>query len=138
MQLMALGTLVGCGKNEQPAGLSREDVKKESKEADDATRAYNLGHMQAFQEQTEARLAEYGNEIDKLQAKVEKLEGNAKAKAEQQLATLHQKQDAVYEKLKDLGSSSEDAWEQIKSGIESALEDLGKTNKKAAADFSKS
>jgi hypothetical protein len=30
------------------------------------------------------------------------------------------------EKLKELGSSSESAWEQIKSGVEAALEELGK------------
>ena len=40
--------------------------------------------------------------------------------------------------MKALGSSSEGAWEQIKSGIEAALDDLGDAYKKAAAEFSKS
>ena len=140
--LLALGALAGCGENEQTqekaAAVSKEDVKKQAKEAYEATKVYTQEQMQAFREQTEARLAEYEKDIDQLQAKVEKLEGDAKARAEQQLTALRQKRDAVSDKLKELGSSSEGAWEQIKSGIDAALEDLGNTYKKVAAEFSKS
>ena len=140
--LLALGALPGCGEKEQtqskPATVSKEDVKKEVKEAYDTTKAYSQEQMQAFREQTETRLAEYKKEIDQLQGKAEKVEGDAKAKAEQQLTALRQKQDAVSEKLKELGSAGGDAWEQIKSGIEAALEDLGNAYKKAVAEFSKS
>jgi len=62
----------------------------------------------------------------------------AKAKAEQQMTQLRQKRDKVSEKFKEPDSSGEGAWEQIKPGIEEALEDLGNTHKKAAAEFSKS
>ena len=140
--LLALSVLAGCGDNEQtqskPAAVTKEDVKKEAKEAYDTTKVYTQEQMQAFREQTETRLAEYKKEIDHLQAKAEKLEGDAKAKAEQQLTALRLKRDEVVEKLKDLGSAGEGAWGQIKSGIEAAMEDLGKAYKKAAAEFSKS
>jgi len=142
MLLLAMGALSGCGDNEQtqskPAAVTKEDVKKEAKEAYDTTKAYTQEQMQAFREQTEARLAEYEQEIDQLQAKAEKLEGDAKAKGEQQLTALRQKRDAVSKKLKELSSSSGNAWEQIKSGIDAAMEDLGNAYKKAAAEFSKS
>jgi len=140
--LLALVALPGCGDNEQtqgkPATVSKEDVKKEAKEAYDTTKAYAQEQMQAFRQQTETRLAEYEKDIDQLQAKVEKMGGDAKAKTEQQLTALRQKREALSEKMKELGSSSEGAWEQIKSGIEAALEDLGNTYKKVAAEFSKS
>jgi TolA-binding protein len=140
--LLALGVLAGCGEKEQPqsksATVSKEDVKKEVKEAYDATKAYTQEQMQAFLEQTETRLAEYKKEIDQLQVMAEKLEGDAKAKTEQQLTALRQKRDEVSEKLKDLSSSSGKAWEQLKSGIDAAMEDLGNAYKKAAAEFSKS
>jgi outer membrane lipoprotein-sorting protein len=140
--LLGLGALAGCGESEQsqstPPSVSKEDVKKQAKEAYDATKAYTQEQMQAFREQTAARLAEYEKDIDQLQAKVEKMGGDAKAKAEQQLTVLRQKRDAVSEKMKELGSSSEGAWEQIKSGVESALDDLGNTYKKVAAEFSNS
>jgi chromosome segregation ATPase len=142
MLVLAPGALSGCGEKEQaqskPATVSKADVKKETKEAYDATKVYSQEQMQAFREQTETRLAEYKKEIDQLQAKAEQLGGDAKAKAEQQLTALRQKQDEVSEKLKELGSSSESAWGQIKSGIEAAMEDLGNAYKKAAAEFSKS
>ena len=141
MLLLTLGALPGCGEKEQAqsksATVSKEDVKKEAKEAYDATKAYTQEQMQAFREQTETRLAEYKKEVDQLQTKAEKLEGDAKAKAEQQLTALRQKQDEVTEKLKDLNYSSGNAWEQLKSGIDAAMEDLSNAYKKAATEFSK-
>jgi len=140
--LLALGAFPGCGEKEQTQSktptVSKEDVKKEAKEAYDATKAFTQEQMQDFLEQTETRLAEYKKEIDQLQAKAEKLEGDVKAKAEQQLTALRQKRDEVSEKLKDLSSSSGNAWEQLRSGIDAAMEDLGNAYKKAAAEFSKS
>lgn len=140
--LLALGTLPGCSEKEQsqskPATVSKEDVKKEAKEAYDATKAYTQEQMEAFREKTKTRLAEYEKEIDELQAKAEKLGGDAKAKAEQQLTALRQKRDVVADKLKELGSATGNAWDQLKSGIDAAMEDLGDAYKKAAAEFSKS
>ena len=108
--LLALGALAGCGENEQTqekaAAVTKEDVKKEAKEAYDTTKAYTQEQMQAFREQTAARLAEYEKDIDQLQAKAEKLGGDAKARAEQQLKALRQKRDAVSDKLKELGSAN--------------------------------
>ena len=142
MLLLALGALPGCGEKEQtqskPATVSKEDVKKEAKEAYDATKAYTQEQVQAFREQTETRLIEYRNKIDQLQAGAEKLGGDAKEKAEQELTALRQKQDEVSEKLKELSSSGGKAWEQLKSGIDAAIEDLDNAYKKAAAEFSKS
>jgi len=141
MLLLALGAFPGCGEKDQaqskPATVSKEDVKKEAKEAYNATKAFTQEQMQAFGKQIETKLNEYGEKIDQLQAKAEKLGGDAKTKAEQQLTALRQKRDEASEKLKRLGSSSGDAWEQLKSGIDAAMEDLGNAYKKAAAEFSK-
>jgi F0F1-type ATP synthase membrane subunit b/b' len=141
MLLLALGALPGCGEKEQtqskPANVSKEDVMVKAKEAYDTTKAYTQEQMQTFREQTETRLAEYKKAIDQLQAKAEMLGGDAKAKAEQQLTALRHKRDEVSEKLKGLSSSSGNAWEELKSGIDSAMEDLGNAYKKAAAEFSK-
>jgi len=142
MLMSALATLPGCGEKEQtqsmPATVSKEDVKEEAMEAYDTAKAYTQEQMQAFHEQTETRLAEYKKEIDQLQANAEKLGGDAKAKAEEGLTALRQKRDEVSEKLKDLSSSSGDAWEQLKSGIDAAMDDLGNAYKKAVAEFSQS
>ncbi|MGA9476217.1 MAG: hypothetical protein WBV21_00460, partial [Desulfobacterales bacterium] len=63
MLLLALGALAGCGEKEQnqekAATVSKEDVKKEAKEAFDTTKAYTQEQMQAFREQTDTKLTEY-------------------------------------------------------------------------------
>jgi len=139
--LLVLGALPGCGEKEQaqnkPATVSKEDVKKEAKEAYDATKAYTQEQMQAFREQTETRLAEYKKEIDQLEAKAETLRGDAKAKVEEQMAALRQKRDEVAEKVKNLSSSTGNAWDQLKSGIDAAMGDLANAYNKAVAEFSR-
>lgn len=139
--LLVLGALPGCGEKEQPqdkqATVSREDVKKEAKEALETTKAYTQEQMQAFRKQMEIKLNEYGEKIDQLEAKAEELGGDVKAKAEQQLTELRQKRDEVSEKLKELGSSSGNAWDQLKSGIDAAMKDLGSAYKKIVAEFNK-
>jgi hypothetical protein len=52
------------------------------------------------------------------------------------MTELRHNQDQVSAKLKELSSSSGNAWEQLKSGIDAAMEDLGNAYKKAAAEFS--
>jgi predicted RNase H-like nuclease (RuvC/YqgF family) len=140
--LLVPWALSGCGDKDQPQSksgtVSSDNVKKEAKEAYEATKAYTQEQMQTIRKQMQTKLDEYGKEIDQLQAKAEKLEGDAKAKAEQQLAALRQKRDAVAEKVKELGSSSGNAWEQVKAGIDAAMEDLGNAYKKVVAEFSNS
>ena len=142
MLLLVMGVFTGCGEKEEsrsnPGTVSGEDVKEEAMEAYDTAKAYTQEQMQAFHEQMVTRLAKYNDDIDRLQANAEKLGGDAKLKAEQQLTALRQKRDEVSEKLKDLSSSSGDAWEQLKSGIDAAMDDLGNAYKKAVAEFSKS
>lgn len=139
--LLALVSVQGCGEKEKPqsksATISKENVKKEVKEAYEATKAYTREQVQAFRQETETKLDEYKKDIDQLQAKAETLEGDAKAKAEQQLTALRQKRDEVSEKLKNLSSSGGNAWEEIKSGIDAAMQELGDAYQKAAAGFSK-
>ena len=140
--LLVPWALSGCGDKDQPQSksgtVSSDDVKEEAREAYEATKAYTQDQMQAFRKQMETKLDEYGKDIDQLQAKAERLEGEAKAKAEQQLTALRQKRDAVAEKVKELGSSSENAWGQIKSGIDAAMEELANAYKQVVAEFSNS
>ena len=141
MLLLTVGVFTGCGDKEQDQGkaekVSAEDVKEKTMEAYDATKSYTQEQMKAFHEQMKTRLAEYNDDIDKLQAKVESLGEDAKAKAEQPMAELRQKRDEVSKKLLELSSSGGNAWEHLKSGVDAAMEDLGNTYKKVIAEFSK-
>ncbi len=141
MVLLALMTVPGCSEKENPqskdAAVSKEDVKKEVKEAYNAAKAYTQEQIQSFQEEMESKLAEYKQAIDQMQAKVEKLEGDANTKAEQRMTELRHRTDEVSGKLIELSSSSGDAWGQLISGIEEAMEGLGSAYRKAVAEFSR-
>ena len=136
MLLLALVVLAGCGENDQtqskPAAVSKEDVKKEAKEAYDATKAYTQEQMQAFREKTETRLAEYKKEIDQLQAEAEKLGGDAKAKAKQQLTALRQKQDQVSAKLKQIARARSNRSAEASPRMSMGLPRLQKSGRKAS------
>lgn len=142
MLMAALVAVTGCGEKEEPQskaeeGVSKEEVKQEAKEAYEATKAYTQEQVQAFRQATEAKLAEYDQKIDQLQESAEKLGGDAKVKAEQQLAALRRKRDAVSEQMEELVDSGGSAWDQLKSGIDAAMEDLVDAYNNAVAEFSK-
>jgi myosin heavy subunit len=140
--LLAIWAVPGCGDNEEPreknASVSKEDVKQETKEAYEAIKNYTQEQMQTFREQSQSKLAEFEKKIDGLKAKAEGWEGDAMVAAEQQLTALRLKRDQLSEKLKELGSSTGNAWEQLKSGIDAAMDDLDNAYEKAAAEFDKS
>jgi len=141
MLFLALMVFPGCSEKHKPqskgAAVSKEDVEQEVKEAYNAAKAYTQEQIQSFQEEKESKLAEYKKAIDQMQAKVEQLEGDANAKAEQTMAELRHRTDEVSGKLIELSSSSGDAWGQLISGVEAAMEDLGSAYTKAVAEFSK-
>lgn len=141
MLLLALVTVPGCSEMEKPqskgSAVSKEDVKQEVKEAYNAAKAYTQEQIQSFQEENESKLAEYKKAIDQMQAEVEKLDGDANAKAEQRMTELRQRTDEMSGKLIELRSSSGDAWGHLISGIEEAMEDLGSAYRKAVAEFSR-
>ena len=134
--LLALGALPGCGEKEQtqskPATVSKEEVKKEAKEAYDATKAYTQEQMQAFREQTDTKLTEYKNKIDQLQAEAEKLGGDAKTKAEQQLTALRQKQDQVSAKLKQIARARSNRSAEASPRMSMGLPQLQNSGRKAS------
>jgi chromosome segregation ATPase len=139
--VLALAALPGCGKKEQTEKketVSGEDVKKETKEAIETASDFTLEQMQVFRDQMDSKLVEYGEKIDLLQAKAEKLEGDARANADQQLEALRQKYSDVSDKLDELKNSGTNAWDQLKSGISSAMNDLGNAYKNAADELGNS
>jgi len=142
MFMAAIWVFSGCGEKEQdqskPATVTKEEVKQEVKEAYKAAAIYTKEQMQTYKDEAEAKLAGYAKDIDQLKVKAEKLEGDARVKAEQQITALRQKRDAVSEKLKELSSSSGSAWEQLKSGLDAAMDDLIDAYKKVVAEFSNS
>jgi gas vesicle protein len=84
--------------------------------------------IEAELELAQAKLAEF-----KAQAKVST--ADARIKSAKQVDELEQMIGATKAKLKELGEASEDAWEQLKDGVESAWGALSVAIRNAAAKF---
>ena len=129
---LALVALSGCSKNEETKNNETASGENVKKAASQITRE----QINAFWEQMEKKLTDYGDKIDLLQEKTETLSGDARAKAEQDLQAMRDKYDAVDDKLNGLKDSGSDTWAQYESSTSAAMEDLGNAYKKAAGNFS--
>ncbi len=88
-------------------------------------------------EKLEARLKDWGDEIEKLRAKADKLGAEAGARYRGQVEELKTRQDAARRKLQELAGSGSDAWDDLKSRAESALDELKKGVEGAVAKLRK-
>src|SRR3972149_9452756 len=84
---------------------------------------------EGFKEQIKEQLAKWKTTIDGLKVKFERAETDAKATLHDQLESLHDKRVKAEKILEDLPATSQDAWEQIKSGVEQGWTDLARTAK---------
>ncbi len=126
---------VGCSQ-QSDTGVTSKDVRKEAKEALETTAAYTQQQMEEFQKQVQAELAKYDERIDELQAKAAMLKEEVKAKFDEQIKNLREKRQVVQSKLEQLQASSGKAWEDLKTGMDAAMEDLEKSYQDAVSHFS--
>ncbi len=89
------------------------------------------------QEKLEKRLRDWGEEIEKLRAKADKLGEEAGARYRGQLEELKGRQDAARKTVQELGRSGGEAWDELKAGAESALDELKKGVEGAVAKLRK-
>jgi len=90
-----------------------------------------------YQEKTEAGLRELNRKIDSLNAKASKQTEEVRKELDRQLADLDQKRAVAQRQFERLKNSSQEAWRDMKPGIDSAMRDLEAAYRRAAADFNK-
>lgn len=90
---------------------------------------------EAYQKKLEAQLTEWDRQLDQLMVKVKKAGVEARTKVEDELAGLKSKRVAVQKRLDELRNHGEDAWEDLKGGIEKAWDDISDTLGKVVARF---
>lgn len=94
-----------------------------------------MNSKKAYQDKMEARLDELGAEIDKLKAKADQAGATARLKYQEQVARLRTKQHEAREKLDELNGAADDAWKDLKAGMELAWDSLGEAVSSARARF---
>lgn len=78
-----------------------------------------------------AKLDEWNADIAKLEAKADGAEADMKIKYNEKITVLKGQREEAAAKLMELRNASEDAWEEIKAGLENAWDSLDKAVKSA-------
>lgn len=94
-----------------------------------------MSMKEAYEKKLQAQLDEWNAEIDKLKAKADSAEADAQLEYYKQIEDLREQQLAARAKLSELRQSGEDAWEDLKAGIDSAWKSLGDAVRSAASRF---
>ena len=95
------------------------------------------GSREHYQEQIESTLDEWGEEIDKIRKKADRLGAEARGKYREQIEDLRARQETARKKLEDLKRSGGEAWEDLRSGADAALDELKKGVEGAVAKLKK-
>ena len=94
-----------------------------------------MSKKEAYEKKLEAQLKEWKTDIDKMKAKAEKADAEARLEYYKQIEDLRSKQEAVQKKLTELKAAGESAWEDLKSGIDLAWTSLAESIKSARSRF---
>ena len=90
----------------------------------------------AYQQKLQAQLDEWSADIDKLKAKTNKASAQAQIEHKEQIADLQSKREDAVKKMQQLQQAGEDSWEEMRSGLEAAWNDLAVAVKSARSKFS--
>ena len=94
-----------------------------------------MNMKESYQQKLQAQLDQWNADIDKLKAKADKVDADIKLEYYEQIEDLRVKQQAARDSLANLMSASDDAWEDLKAGVESAWFTLGEAIERAATRF---
>ena len=88
-----------------------------------------------YQGKMEAQLSEWGAEIDKLKAWADKTAADARQGYYDEIEDLRAKQASMQAKLQELKTSGDDAWGDLKEGLDHSWNQVRDSFNKAAARF---
>lgn len=94
-----------------------------------------MSMKEAYQKKLQARLDEWDAEIRKLKAKADSAKADIQIDYHKQLTSLEAKRKEAADKLAELEEASEDAWVDLKAGVELAWDSLADALNSARSRF---
>lgn len=94
-----------------------------------------MSMKQSYVEKLKGQFREWNAEIERLRAKAQQAEADARIEYYEQIDELRQKQIEAQEKLGELQAAGESAWEDMKAGVDSAWSRMGEAVERAASRF---
>lgn len=81
------------------------------------------------------QLKSWDNEIKNLEAKVSRFKSESQTTLKKQIDELQVKKDKLQAKMKELSTTTDSAWTELRSGIEKSWTELSKSMKNAFSKF---
>lgn len=94
-----------------------------------------MSMKEAYVKKLQSELDEWGAEIDKLKAKADSAEADVQIEYNKKIDELKTMRDAASEKLSELQKAGDNAWEDLKAGIDSTWHSLGNAVKSTISHF---
>lgn len=94
-----------------------------------------MSKKEAYVQKLHAKIDEWNADIDKLSAKADQVEADSRLEFEKQIEALKAKREEFKLKLGELSQTSEDAWDDLKSGMDLAWDALNEALRSATARF---
>lgn len=94
-----------------------------------------MTNKEAYKQKIRAQLDEWRADADKLKARMKKKQADSEIDYSKYINELKEKQQKARTKLEQLEDAGEDAWEDIKAGLEKATDELKQSYQKARAKF---
>ncbi|MBT8364561.1 MAG: hypothetical protein KJP23_07620 [Deltaproteobacteria bacterium] len=92
-----------------------------------------MKNKEDYVQKLHAKIDEWNADIDRLKAKADQVEADAKIEYQEQIQTLKSKRDEIETKISELSRSGEEAWEDLKAGVDLAWEAMNEAIKSAAS-----
>ena len=94
-----------------------------------------MTNREAYIKKMKAKLDEWNADIAKIEAKAESAEADLKIKYNQKIDELKQQREKATTQLHELQNSGDEAWEDIKAGLDKAWDSLGNAVNSALSRF---
>ena len=92
-------------------------------------------NIETYKAKLDGKIKEWNAEAQKLEAKAQQAGADAQAKFRDQMETIRKKESAARAKLTEFGNSAQNAGDDLKFGVDKAVNDFGAAIDKARAQF---
>jgi len=133
--------LCGCGENGEDQSdasggeTTAQDVMDQTKDAAESAQDFAQGQVRDFRNTMSQRIDDVEQRISDLQARAEEMTGDAKERLQNTIDNLEERKNNFQQRLSEMQADSADAWDDVKSGIESAWNELDSAVDEAVNEF---
>jgi DNA repair exonuclease SbcCD ATPase subunit len=98
-------------------------------------RSHRMDDKELYREKLEAKIKELKTRVELLEAKAAQIKAESELEFNKHLAELRQKRDALQGKLDEIKKSGGEAWQDLRSGMEKATDELKQAIDRAMDKF---